>query len=382
MRPCFIAVGLLLSGCSEPEAEPTCGAAPEPVRVGAPPPELEHTVFDAERSKVAGGHVLLHFSQGDGSWAVVIDGCGRQVWSAAPELEGNRIFRAKLGRDGTSVLVAEHSFDRTSDTGWLRRLDARDGRVLSRTRLTEAHHDFEELADGSIVWLSWEFLENEWFPWLEEDLVTDALRTAPEGEERPSDKRLFRVSTDLGLEPWWVCNHMMPSHIMPGHAQWTHGNSVVWEPESETFTVLLRFWDAMVRVGRSGDVRWSLGGPLDEFTAVGDTRLPTHAHMSEVWPGGMVVFDNRNHLGPPSRVVEYALDEDARTLEEVWSLDEPEGRKVHFLGDARRLPGGHVLVAWSALGVLSEVTRSGDVLWELRGERIDRVQFLSDWPDG
>jgi hypothetical protein len=167
---------------------------------------------------------------------------------------------------------------------------------------------------------------------------------------------------------------------LPGAHEWSHANSLVWQEAEQAYYVHVRYWDALLRIGADGTLDWTLGGLHSDFTGVAD--LPLHGHLSDAWEDGVLVFDNGDHGDPEvSRVVEYRLDADARTFEEVWSVPEPEGRHATFLGDARKLPGGNVLVAWSPYGLLQEITPDGDVVWEATTEHVvGRVQLVPDWP--
>jgi hypothetical protein len=88
--------------------------------------------------------------------------------------------------------------------------------------------------------------------------------------------------------------------------------------------------------------------------------------MSQVTEAGtLLVFSNgeHDHRLDGSKVVELAVDEEAGTVSTVWTTPEPEGRFVGFLGDARRLPGGHTMIVSPNQGVY-EVTAEGEVVWE------------------
>ena len=369
--------GILLGGCGPDTREEACAPAP---RAPEDLPRFTVTAHDPDRSYMTDSYVLLNQNNGSQSWATLVDGCGAHQWWAPPELSENRIYRAKLARDARSLWIAEKDRSGLVDSAWIRRLNT-DGETLSRTRTLEAHHDLVELDDGQLAFLSHQYKQNIWFDAFSEDLVSDVVRLTTEGDETPTDNRLFSLFDDSGIEPFWTCDHMLPSGRVPGFGEWSHSNSLIWEPEEEALYVLIRYWDAILKLDREGEVQWYLGGPRDHFTPVGQTALPKHAHMSEAWPGGLLVFDNRNHLDGPSRVVEYALDEDAGTLQEVFSIPEPEGEPIHYLGDARRLPGGHVLVAWSTKGTVSEYDRDGALVWEIQADHtVGRIQWLPQWP--
>ena len=146
----------------------------------------------------------------------------------------------------------------------------------------------------------------------------------------------------------------------------------------------VRHFDAVVRFDGNGAIRWWLGGRLNTLDPLDGAAPPRHGHFSEAWSDGMLVFDNGNHVPDAvTRIVEYAIDAEAQTYREVWSYDHPEGGFFAARGDARRLPGGNVLVAWTGNGQIWEITREGDVVWRADTEqKVVRMQFLPDWSAG
>lgn len=376
--PALVALALL-SACA-PEVVEGLDCAPRNTRAPGAPPVIDLTVLDEARSEMAWGHLLMNQSDGDESWVTVMNGCGEHTWSRPNTVDETRIYRAHLSEDARSVFFAEHNREHRPDMGMLYELDIASDTVVSTTRMPEAHHDFAVLPDASVAWISWQYLQNEWFGSLEEDVVSDAVRTAELGTPHETDDRLFSLYDTLRLEPWWTCSHMNPTSQIPGYAEWSHSNSLMYEPVEDRLYLYVRYWDALVAFDRTGRYRWMMGGPLNDFELVGDTELPVHAHMSEVWPGGALIFDNRNHdERDASRVVELAWDEASGTVEEVWSYE--DGTFAGFLGDARRLPGGNVLIVWSSEGRMTEVTREGDVVWEATVDgRFARVEFHPEWP--
>jgi outer membrane protein assembly factor BamB len=107
-----------------------------------------------------------------------------------------------------------------------------------------------------------------------------------------------------------------------------------------------------------------------------------HGHLSDLWEDGALVFDNGDHRPDlRSRVVEYRLDLQAGTFQQTWEYWHPEGMHIPILGDARRLPDGNKLIAWSSQGRLVEVTPDGDEVWSVQtdvGAIWGRVRWLDD----
>ncbi len=334
----------------------------------------------ADRSEVAWGTILLnHFRPGE-SWASALDGCARPVWwqQAAPD---RKIARVRADRAGGAVRYSEYQRDMWADQATLHRQSVDDPEDRLSTRMLEQHHDWVLHDDGTVAFISWQSRENTWFEDGAPRLAADAIRTTTEGEKEPIDQLVLSLFDDLGLDPWWTCKHMRQGIYLPLNSEWTHANSLVLDSRDQAYYLLVRYWDAVIKLSVDGDVEWILGGPLNQFTLLGDTQLPSHGHMSEAWRGGMLVFDNGDHEHRPSRVVEYAIDERARTVREVWSYTDPQNRFTDFLGDARRLPGGNVLISWTAQGHITEVTRAGRIVWEATTvQRVGRLEFVPKWP--
>ena len=175
--------------------------------------------------------------------------------------------------------------------------------------------------------------------------------------------------------------------FLPFRFDLTHSNSLLYRPSDDAYFHMLRWHDALVKVDRStGSYQWQLGGTNDDFSpAVGQNPddLFTHGHMSDLWNGGFLVFDN-NDPGP-SWVREYDLDESARTWELVWSWN-TEAFEL-LLGDARRIPDcDNVLVTQSTTGVVREMLKdgAGTTAWMVEAEEgtiVTRVEFIPDLYD-
>jgi hypothetical protein len=365
--------------CGQHPGELDC--ARKPKRAAGAPPPFELVTLDADRSEMAHGYALMNQNDGELSWATVIDGCAEHQWWRPATHPSTRVIRAHRSLDGKRVLMAEHNRAHRPDLGMLQEIDIASNALVRSTRIEEAHHDFRELEGGQVAWISWQYIDNDWFERTSADLVTDVVRTTQLGTEEALDQRLFSLFDDSGAEPWWTCGHMSPSDSIPGYAEWSHSNSLLSVPSQHRLYLHARHWDALLAVDRStGELLWTLGGQNSDFEAINGATFPDHAHLSELWEDGMLLFDNRNHHpSGTSRVVEYRWDEEARTVEEVWAYT--DGSFSGFLGDAARLPGGNVLISWSTSGRLVEVTRGGDIVWEAKLDLgLSRVEFHPSWP--
>ncbi len=336
-------------------------------------------VTSTPASEVARGYLVLSHFDRDTSAPLVIDGAGNVIWKGETIEEPLKINRTRPGLDGDSILYSTYDRHRLADLGVVTRVDL-GGAVLSTTRTVEQHHDFVEHDDGALTWLSWGY-DDIALGFQPIPLASDVLRTAPEGSHDTDPEQIFSLFEDYPVEPFWSCGHMSFDNFAPDRYEWSHSNSLVFVPEEDAYYVMVRYWDSMLKIGRDGKFFWQLGGDF------GDFDLPTgdvfrHAHMSDVWPGGMLLFDNGDHgESPISGVAEYAWDEETMTADKVWDYQDPEGRFISHLGDARRLPGGNTLIAWGPKGEITEITPDGEIVWEIHTSgTVGRVTWVDAFP--
>lgn len=152
----------------------------------------------------------------------------------------------------------------------------------------------------------------------------------------------------------------------PAIADYSHPNSIDVFDDGDVL-LSVRHYDCIYRIDRpSGDVVWTMGGPncaQNDFEITGDPHDGfSHQHDATVLDdGNVLLFDNGNlRENPVSRVVEYAIDEEAMTAELVWSYD--DGRYTPIMGSAERLDNGNTLIGWGALHerAITEVTGAGE----------------------
>jgi hypothetical protein len=351
-----------------------------PAELGA----LNVTISEAG-SEVADGFVVLSTLGADNSYAGIIDGDAEWVWfHGVDDEETMAIARARPTLDGSGVLFNYYDRDRVEDISGIARV-AMDGTTSTRTRTLWAHHDFIELEGGSFGWMGFDFrdieIDGEVLP-----VVADNIYEAVEGADEstvPVEKFNF---FDDWHEPWYVGPTMDKGAFVPDYHEWTHGNSLMYVAEEDAYYIVGRYVNALVKVHRTDGVKWTMGGPHDEFKHADAPVLWSYPHMSHAWPGGFLAFDNGDEYAPQkSRVVEYSYDEATKEVTEVWSYDEPDGQFIRILGDARRLPGGNTLIAWSPRGILTEVTPEGEIVWKAEaplGTTVARVSFIPDIYDG
>ncbi len=71
--------------------------------------------------------------------------------------------------------------------------------------------------------------------------------------------------------------------FIPGYNEWSHSNSIAYEPIEDAYYILPRFFDALLKIdGTTGDLIWQMGGIHGDFTSDEGPDLLQHAHFSHV----------------------------------------------------------------------------------------------------
>lgn len=165
----------------------------------------------------------------------------------------------------------------------------------------------------------------------------------------------YRIGYDA-LDAYW--------HVrgFPDHGDWTHCNGVTYDDAKDTVIVSFRLQDAVIGIDRStSEIKWILGDHTNWrpdlaaklLTPVGeDFRWPWHGHNPRVTSEGTIVmFDNGIYQARPgqervpfersfTRGVEFRVDEDAMTVEQVWASARTEDEvmeRTWAMGDSHRL---------------------------------------------
>jgi hypothetical protein len=319
---------------------------------------------------------LVTLTDAVGSVVGVVDAQGRWRWwwEAPPD----RTFSSpRPTADG--FLWSSQDRER-ADVDQLAVVRSFDGTVAQDVALTGAHHMVAELDGGELAWLAWDTRVVPWDGAPARVTADRVLVGRGDGDER----ELLSWFDDLG--PAEVpCGHGLDPILRQGEPtyEWSHANSLVWEPETDTLVANARLTDTLIALDRAtGDVRWQLGGPgaTVAFERPGDAF--SHAHLSDVAPDRVLVFDNGvHHPERRSRVVDYTIDTVAgtATVTDVLEL----GVFVSFLGDARWRDDGGWLVATSTPGSLTTWGADHTRRWSLRvdGDAVlGRVRELRSFP--
>jgi hypothetical protein len=242
------------------------------------------------------------------------------------------------------------------------------------------HHEIQPMPSGNLAVLSTEMRRIEDYPAdpnkpdgrpAPANVIGDiVVEFAPDGSVVRQWKLIdmldvYRVGYDSHTPIWNIWAY---TQVKEGTKDWAHGNSLFYDASDDSIVVSFRHQDAVVKFSRqTGELVWILGthdGWKDRWQPYllnpqGDFAWQYHAHAARMTPqGNLLLFDNGNNRSwPPaerqkakdsySRVVEFAIDAQAKAVRQVWKYGGP-GDEIFFspfISEADLLPQtGNVLV--------------------------------------
>lgn len=336
-------------------------------------PDIEVTLAGPEPSW--GRYVLLPLFDGakNTSHLTLLDGQGQAVW-----------WRAEVGfTPATYVSALDGSLMYRTD-GWLDpepngqviRMDWH-GDVVSEVPSDPGHHDFFEHEDGTVATLEMVVGTVGEETYVGDRIIEHPLQGAPREVWNSFDTMTPKNPDDMGAD------------LNPLGIDWTHANSIDYDPVSDRYLVSLYYLREVLAISRAtGEIDFVFGAGESDFALSSrDAFAPQHAAS---WvDGGVMLFDNHDNKGVTnpevfaSRAVRYTLDPSAGTARAVKEWVPVPDQHTAILGDARLLPNGDWYVSTGTLGVAQVVSASGELLWGIKvptGMMMGRGQVLDTAP--
>ncbi len=333
-------------------------AGPQPASL----PPLELLTSDPARFDPTGRYLLGSINEDEGGWMVgtywtfIIDRQGRVVW-ARPTPDRNFTICVRVSVDGNDILIDEPTYWTDFDGGEASKVHRikLDGSVVQIYDTPGLHHAFVDLPDGSIVW----------------------------GAADEFDETLEKLLPDGTQETLWVCSEYLASI---DYSLWCQSNTLYWEELSDSFLYSFYTFDSILQVDHAtGQVLRSFGQAPGSWAFDPEDAAFWFQHGCNYTAEGTLLTSSHWSVDDHKGVArEYALDEDAQVLREVWSFGLDEGIELEGAGEAHRLPGGNTLHNYGTSGRLREVTPDGEVVWDVTwgGDRLlGRTVFLDDLYD-
>jgi hypothetical protein len=274
--------------------------------------------------------------------AYIIDADGAVVWHTVGPAQCSR---ARMDYEGVNMWMTSLN---VFNSGGEMRYVAMDGQTGQNnvSGLSGAHHDFTVLPGGVVVAMVWA-----------------SSGTDPESNliERSSSGTLttkFRIGSNLYVGG--------PSAI-GGSSTSYHCNYVAYHESDDSYTIADRNPSVVVKVTRSGNPVWQIGGSCSGAPAPKCASATWKVnHGQDFDPNGNLLIFNNGPSGA-SHVFEYKITDSGSfgitTVKDFTSGSTSSAQ----LGDVQRLPNGNTLITYSNGGVMLEVDSSWATVQTLKG---------------
>jgi len=256
------------------------------------------------------------------------------------------------------------------------------------------HHDLDMLPNGNILALNTErrMIDNYY--------TTDIDATAPRKNQWVMGDCIIEFErSGRIIWSWNAFDYLDPMRIgyetfvnywirrgFPEPMDWSHANGLEYIAEENSLLVNFRIQSCIVKINRNtGNILWIFGEPSgwpvrlsDKLITLKNGRCPWHQHSPVITSRGtLLLFDNGNYQARPfsepapiaethSRVVEYRIDEETMTAEEIWTSEIPGDKKVvsFAMGSVQQLPQtGNILAGY---GMLLPNDKIDQLTWDTR----------------
>jgi arylsulfate sulfotransferase len=335
-------------------------------------PSIAATVSDPESMEP--GITLFNLTQLSTSMIVAVNERGEVIWYYRHSLPGlTDIKRLRNGhliftdaQGAAEIDMLGNLYQRWNSANLNRNVPA----FGTPLYIDNLHHEIYETTRGTFLTLSTEVREFSDYPTSETDFHAPTAPADVVGDvviDFDTDGRILqRWSLFDVLDPYRIGYDSLTgiwnqiySSIPEGTRDWSHANAVIEDASDDSIIVSLRHQDAIIKIDRqTGRLKWILGSPDGWgsswapylLTPLGTLQWPYHQHAPMITPQGTILlFDNGNKRHRPtedlpdrdfSRAVEYAIDEKAMQVAEVWSYGD-RGEESFYssaLGDANFLP--------------------------------------------
>ncbi len=353
------------------------------IQTGGVPSDLPDFVVNTyDRARTSDDLYILGTSFGTIPCVYLIDREGNWLWYKRVNPLKNPI-EINFERGSNNILFNSFLIDHGEDDSNVTRVSI-DGRVDEDIDTPFGHHAFTELPDGSIAYLAIDVRdydlggEGTMVP-----VVGDSIDIVPPGGGAPGS--FWSVWDDaFAHDPAW--HDRWDSGFYPQGGDWTHANSLHYYDDSNTFLISFRNLDMIAEIDAdTGAVLREFGGTAGYQLTEG-SRSFNYQHDVSWTADGTLLFITTDETTFETTAVEYEVDDDAQTLNEVWSHGDGEGIHVLVQGTARDLDNGNRLVNFGSSGLVREVTPQGEVVWELEARAGaafgNTVPFADLWEPG
>lgn len=290
---------------------------------------------------------------GDPIYLVLLDMKGNILWGIEQGDLDHGGIDSDLSSDRNSIYFNEFHKDKSIDDSRIKKISWM-GEIEEELQTPLAHHMFDVLPDGSIVYIALDLRDTEQYGPVCGDQI---IKRSPDGTE----EILFSTWEHMTV-------HQSSSWafvLYPFCRDWTHGNFIEWDQDRESFLFSTAGTDTIFELSPQGEPLQQITGfsayaPLWIFEpADGVFSYPHGPHWNQ--NGELMFISTRQDLSSAAR---YQIHDDTDILEQTWSWGTEYGYQAYHLGEVMEINGNQTLINWGSVGVIQILNENNSLLWE------------------
>jgi hypothetical protein len=321
----------------------TCTSQDYPIMTGTVPSNIPRpTTMIMNASAHAKGFIVTS-SGTAGTGAYIFDSDGAPVWWAAGPQGTSRI---QMSWDGSKMYMMSLNVQ-NNGAGRINVVNMDGSGVTMMANMAGSHHDMAAIP-GGVATLWWNASGID---------APNSLVERMEGETSNTTV-IANLNTVYNSTSF-------------------HTNSIHYYPSDDTYTLGDRNPNLYVKVSRTGQLIWQLGGtnPKDQaklFSGV-TNWVVNHGHHL-LADGTIVLFNNGAMMNGQSVARVFKLNTANMTAMSTLTYNMP-GVNSNVLGDAQFLPNGNLLVTYSQSGWIHEVSSTGQLIATFKGTAFGYTEY-------
>jgi len=146
-----------------------------------------------------------------------------------------------------------------------------------------------------------------------------------------------------------------------------HLNSLFIDPEDHNLICSFRNQDQVVKIDRkSGSVIWRLGGKKSDFPLSPDQKFLRQHHATLVDDNRTLLLYDNGEISqrPYSRILEFQLDENSKTVTAFRSLKVPDNTFSEYMGSVQKMADSYFIGCGSVPRIMEINSTTGKVIFE------------------
>jgi hypothetical protein len=308
--------------------------------------------LETSGSEALGGYFLASLF-GEPELLAIFDTQGQILWAIRQYDNAHGGIDSRVGRDGQSILFNRFAKDKLIDGGAIERIGL-DGRPIESIATPLGHHIFDELPDGSLAYIALDARETEEYGMVCGDTV---IEIGVDGVHR----EIYSTWDDLTLFE----SETFDSTFYPQGMDWTHGNSLIYDEDRDTYLFSMAGADLVLELGRDGHVHRQIGGlgSVDsEYGVDPPAGVFSYPHSPQWSREGELMM--MSTIAGQSKAVSYEVRDSEMRIHQSWTYGEDLHHHVLHLGEVAEVSEDQRMVNWGSVGHLQVIDGEDSVLWE------------------